>query len=231
MSMEKMSGQESGVEQKEKEPKKKLWGKLQTLALGASLLANGGFIGEKIGHKIEVDHLKKGDEKTFSIDQRSTVPGYAGGERGDFSLQKNNSGGWTLVGRVAHYEQPSEDKNNYVVHPDYEVRYELPRLTPEAADAIFNDLEATVKTDGLSGGARNGGVHEFMAQLIESADKGTIVEYDPNSNEPKSNLELDSAKEALTQTSFVGEDGGTGPIEVSNTLSLHDFENSPEFKQ
>ena len=61
MSMEKMSAEGAHMETKDKEPKKKIWGKLQTLALGASLLANAGFIGEKIGHKIEVDHLKKGD--------------------------------------------------------------------------------------------------------------------------------------------------------------------------
>jgi hypothetical protein len=229
--MEKMSAEEPSIETKDKEPKKKIWGKLQTFALGASLLVNGGFIGEKVMHKIEVDHLKKGDEKTFSIDQSSSVPGYSGGERGDFSLQKNGEGGWTLVGKVSHYEQPSEDKKNYAVHPDYEVRYELPRLTPEAVDALFNDLESVVKKDGLDGGARNGSAHEFMDRLIESADKGTIVEYDPNSNKPKSKLELDSSKETLTQTDFVSDEASSAIVESASTVSLRDFGNRLETKQ
>ena len=226
-----MSSEGARVETKDNEPKKKIWGKLQTLALGASLLANGGFIGEKVSHKIEVDHLKKGDERTFSVDQPSNVAGYSGGERGDFSLQKNGEGGWTLVGKVSHYERPSDDKNDYAIHPDYEVRYELPRLTPEAVDSMFNDLESVEKKDGLNGGARMGGLHNFMTQLIESADKGTIVEYDPNSNEPKSKLELDSSRETLTRTEFATDGISPAALEMTGTVSLRDFDKELESRK
>jgi len=135
--------------------------------------------------------------------------------------------------RVSHYEK-SEDKNDFTLHPedlDYQVEYELPRLTPEAVDSIFNDLEAVEKKNGLNGGARNGDVHEFMSRLIESANKGIIVEYDPNSHEPKSKLEIDSSRETLTQTDFVKDDASPEIIETTSTVSLRDFDNRSEFKR
>ncbi|HZP07061.1 MAG TPA: hypothetical protein VFB43_19335 [Terracidiphilus sp.] len=99
--MEHLPSRETTGERKEKELNKKGWGKFRTILLAGSILANGGFIGDKVHESMRVQDLEAGGSQSFSVDfgggpEDGLDLRGKWGEHAEFSLQKgaNNHNGY-----------------------------------------------------------------------------------------------------------------------------------------
>jgi hypothetical protein len=223
--MEKFPSQDIGVENKEKDPKKKRWGKLKTIVLAGSLLVNGGFVAEGLYEQGQISNLAKGEKQTFSIDYPKNYERTAG-QRGEFSLQKTPDGRWNLVGTISVYEKTAEGSD--IVRTVHEVNYELPPLTSGAAEALLRDMEHASQPN------TPGDIGVFMNRIIESSEKGTITYYNPDSHRVEETLELNALTGIVTSKHFDGRkidaNGGARLDEASTyTMTTQELDQRVDF--
>jgi len=204
--MERFSSRESVAENKEREPNKKAWGKLRSLVLAGSLLANGGFIGDRVRQAMRVDTLEKGGAQSFSVEfgggsEDNLDPRGKWGERAEFSLRKGTGGQWLFVGNISAKNAPGNKSNDYT--PLHTISYELPSsLTPAAAETIFNDMETCAKSDAIDLSA----FEETLNKTIDMSEKGEVVYYNPHTGRPKEKFEFATDKEEVIQTNYFNDE-------------------------
>lgn len=232
-----MKEKHSSLERQESEkgPNKRKWETARNWALGLSVLVNGGFIAENTKTHFDLKSLEDGQSQSFSIeradDNSETESAMNGinvksGERGDFNLVRQHDGTWRLQGEVNRYY------DNDPVNPVLKLDYELPALSPEVAQALFDDLKKATSTLNEQPKADQSGntvsrvsPEEYMQRLIGLARKGTLTEYSAEYS-PKENgiyriLELDTSGEKgpeITAT-YKGIDGD----DQVNKISLDDL--------
>jgi hypothetical protein len=223
--MEKFPSRDPSVENKEKSPRERMWGKLKIIAVAGSLLVNGGFVADNIHEKAQIGNLEKGERQTFSIDYPKNNESSAG-QRGEFSLQKTPDGRWNLVGVISVYEKTAAGGD--IARPVHEVNYELPPLTSDAAEALFKDIERTSQPN------TPGDIGVFMNRIIESSEKGTITYYNPDSHRISETLELNALTGTVTSKHFDGrkvDANGKALVDEASmyTMTAHELEQRVDF--
>jgi hypothetical protein len=161
--------------QERKEVKKSSWNKARKLLIIGSLLMNGAFVGEAVNQHSELESFEKGEKQVFMVDrQEFPAAEYSkSGERGQYELEQSPDGHWTLTGKVTNYQIPKDNPDAVHERVQYAVMYEFTSLPPEAMKAITDRIKGANDADNPETG--------FMAALghaIDSARKGTIMEYD-----------------------------------------------------
>lgn len=229
--MERFKFHETSPENKEKESKKAAWGSLRTLALAASLLANGGFIADQVHQKMHLQSLERGGTQAFSVDfggdsEDDLDPLGKWGEHAEFSLRKEPDGRWLLVGSISAMSKPGSGSTDYSLR--HTVTYELPSsLTSAAAEALLNDLRASARKDSKNIGA----FEETLNQAVSLSTAGTVVYYNPATGRPKERFEFRTADEQVIQTNYFNDEvekNGDPMVLSKYQISLKSFQDDHE---
>jgi hypothetical protein len=224
-----------GREINEKGPNKRKWETARNWILGLSMLINGGFIAENAKTQFDLKSIEDGQSQSFSIeksdDNSDAIQAdgkHYSGERGNFNLVRQSDGTWRLEGEIDRYfdvEHNLGDSTPETVTPISKLDYELPALSPDVVQALFDDLKSATSTLNEKA-TRQVSPEEYLRRLIGLARKGTLTEYSaeyaPERNGIYRTLELDASGEKGPMITATYKDVGPDGADQAQELSLDD---------
>jgi hypothetical protein len=242
-------------EKQEREPRPEKWRKLRKFTLMSVLLLGGGMFGDYVVQHHQIKNLENGERQTFSIDQRNEddvtiVAKIESGRRGDFSVQKEKSGGWIIEGEISIYDNGAEKP----LMPIHKVRYELPSSVPaDQIEKMFKGVSESglveqgkeevrritgktpyfqqlvgLKHEGNQYSEENEVDFRPMDELINSAEKATIEDYGWNGSGMsvvEYKLEIDTTKNSATETRYNAADHHATVTQIGLEDMMESFEN------